>query len=172
MKIKLNTGIPDEDRVKVCAELNHILADVYVTFVQARNFHWNIVGMQFQPLHSKFQDVYEMMDSIGDDVAERIRALDGVPVATMVEWIAEAEIKEVSSTQKVLAGTEMLVVLVSDLEHIVSDMRELCDSDDEESETPAEEDVEVDCDEATETMIGAQMQEIEKQIWMLRSFLA
>jgi starvation-inducible DNA-binding protein len=172
MKVKLNTGIPDDSRVKICSELNHILADVYVTFVQARNFHWNIVGSQFQPFHGKFQEIYELMDNTGDELAERVRALDGVPVATMSEWLAEAELKEVSSTQKVLSGTEMVVVLVSDLEHIVSDMRELCDNDDEDTETPEEEAAEYDCDEATETMLGAQMLEIEKQVWMLRSFLA
>ena len=171
MGIKLNTGISDEDRAAICLELNKILADVYVTFVQARNFHWNVIGSQFQPFHGKFQEIYELMDSTGDDIAERVRALDGIPVATMAEWIALSSLKEVSSSQKVLSATEMVIILVSNLENIVSDMRELC-SDDEDSETPEEEAAECDCDEATETMLGAQMLDIEKQVWMLRSFLA
>lgn len=176
MKVKLNTGIPDDERMKIIEELNKLLADVYVTFVQSRNFHWNVVGPNFIALHSKFKELYEMMDTIGDDIAERIRALDGNPVATMAQWLDKASLKEVPT---LLADEEMVVILINNLESIVSCMRELCedeedetDETDETEETKAEpNEVDVEIDEATETMLGAQMVDIEKQVWMLRSFL-
>ena len=162
MKVKLNTGISEVDQAKVAAELNKVLANVYVSFVQARNFHWNVVGKQFGDLHVKFKELYEILDGMGDDVAERVRALDNVPVATMAEWVALASIKEVSSTAKVLSAEEMVVVMVSDLEAIVTSMRELCDDAGGEDNT-----TELECDEATETMLGAQMLDLEKQNYQL-----
>ena len=170
MKVKLNTGIPDDERLKIIEELNKLLADVYVTFVQSRNFHWNVVGPNFNSLHSKFKDLYEMMDTIGDDIAERIRALDGNPDATMAIWLSKASLKEVPA---ILADEEMVVILINNLESIVSNMRELCEDEEDESEETESEtnEVDVEIDEATETMLGAMMVDIEKQVWMLRSFL-
>ena len=152
MKVKLNTGIPDDERMKIIEELNKLLADVYVTFVQARNFHWNVVGKNFNDLHSKFQGIYEMMDGTGDSLAERVRMLDGTPDSTMAMWLSKASLKEVVAVETAEA---MVVVLISNLESIIMSMRNMCE----------------DTDEATETMLGAMMEDIEKQVWMLRSFL-
>ena len=170
MKVKLNTGIPDDERMVLIEELNKLLADVYVTFVQSRNFHWNVVGPNFMALHNKFKEIYEMTDTMGDDIAERIRALDGNPIATMAQWLEKASLKEVPT---LLADEEMVVILINNLESIVSCMRELCEDEEDETEETEQEnnEVDVECDEATETMLGAQMQELEKQVWILRSFL-
>lgn len=172
MEIKLNTGIPEDNRKMVCEELNKLLANVYVTFVQARNFHWNVTGKNFNDLHSKFSDIYSSMDTLGDDLAERIRALDGMPNATMSKWLEIASLKEVSGK---LDAEAMVVVIISNLEAIVTQMRNLVDEDEvekTESESAEDEASEFELDYATETFIGDKMVELEKEIWKLRSFLA
>src|SRR6056297_3885449 len=42
----------------------------------AQNFHWNVTGMGFGPLHALFQEIYEDHFAAQDDLAERIKAID------------------------------------------------------------------------------------------------
>jgi starvation-inducible DNA-binding protein len=41
--------------------------------------HWNLVGRDFRSLHLQLDEIVTLARKGGDDVAERIRALDGVP---------------------------------------------------------------------------------------------
>lgn len=68
--------------------LNQCVAETAVTTMLAQNFHWNVTGMAFGPLHALFQEIYEDHFTAQDDLAERIKALDGHAegmLATMVE---------------------------------------------------------------------------------------
>ncbi|MBI4243758.1 MAG: hypothetical protein HY606_06670 [Planctomycetes bacterium] len=42
--LKLNKG-------KTAGMLNQLLADEHVLYTRARNYHWNIIGSQFNNLH-------------------------------------------------------------------------------------------------------------------------
>ena len=68
-----NLGIDDKDRVGVVEILNALLADEYVLYTKTRNYHWNVVGPQFNDLHKFFGEQYEAIDGFVDDVAERAR---------------------------------------------------------------------------------------------------
>ena len=46
-----------------------------VTTMMAQNFHWNVTGMAFGPLHALFQEIYEDHFTAQDDLAERIRTI-------------------------------------------------------------------------------------------------
>lgn len=66
-----------EDAQQAIAEaLNQAVAETAVTTMLAQNFHWNVKGMAFGPLHDLFQKIYEDHFIAQDDLAERIRALD------------------------------------------------------------------------------------------------
>jgi starvation-inducible DNA-binding protein len=60
---------------EIAAALNQTLAETVVTTMLAQNFHWNVTGMSFGPLHALFQQVYEDHFQGQDDLAERIRAI-------------------------------------------------------------------------------------------------
>ena len=47
-----------------------------------RNYHWNVVGPQFNDLHTFFEAQYNALNTVVDDVAERARALDGNAIGT------------------------------------------------------------------------------------------
>src|SRR6267142_6681654 len=70
-----NLGIDDKDRAGVVKILNALLADEYVLYTKTRNYHWNVVGPQFNDLHKFFSDQYEAIDDFVDDVAARARTL-------------------------------------------------------------------------------------------------
>ncbi|WP_299813423.1 DNA starvation/stationary phase protection protein [uncultured Jannaschia sp.] len=61
--------------VEIAAALNQALAETVVTTMLAQNFHWNVTGMSFGPLHELFQTIYEDHFTAQDDLAERVRAI-------------------------------------------------------------------------------------------------
>jgi starvation-inducible DNA-binding protein len=69
-----NIGLLDEQREGVVAILNTLLADEYLLYTKTRNYHWNVVGPQFNDLHKFFEAQYNELNKIVDDVAERSRA--------------------------------------------------------------------------------------------------
>ena len=63
-------------REAIAEALNQAVAETAVTTMLAQNFHWNVTGMSFGPLHEMFQTIYEDHFVAQDDLAERVRALD------------------------------------------------------------------------------------------------
>ncbi len=61
---------------QIAEALNQCVAETAVTTMLAQNFHWNVTGMAFGPLHDLFQKIYEDHFVAQDDLAERIKALD------------------------------------------------------------------------------------------------
>src|SRR5256884_6669013 len=91
-----NLGINDKDRAGVVKILNALLADEYVLDTKTRNYHWNVVGPQFNDLHKFFEAQYNQLNEIVDDVAERSRALGGNAFGTMIEFLKSTRLKEES----------------------------------------------------------------------------
>ncbi|PRY93299.1 starvation-inducible DNA-binding protein [Hasllibacter halocynthiae] len=60
---------------EIATALNQALAETVVTTMLAQNFHWNVTGMSFGPLHELFQTIYEDHFTGQDDLAERVRAI-------------------------------------------------------------------------------------------------
>jgi starvation-inducible DNA-binding protein len=70
-----NIGLSDIQRQGVIQMLTPLLSDEYVLYTKTHNYHWNVVGPQFNDLHDFFQAQYTALNEVADDVAERIRAL-------------------------------------------------------------------------------------------------
>lgn len=89
--------------------LNQCVAETAVTTMLAQNFHWNVKGMAFGPLHALFQTIYEDHFVAQDDLAERIRALGGHAEGTLAGMIKRSKISEQDGTQ---SDKEMIGLLV------------------------------------------------------------
>lgn len=74
--------------------LNQSVAETAVTTMLAQNFHWNVTGMAFGTLHDMFQRIYEDHFVAQDDLAERIKALDGHAEGTLAGMIARSKVTE------------------------------------------------------------------------------
>src|SRR5258706_4979632 len=73
----LNIGISESNRDSIVKILNAVLADEYVLYTKIRNYHWNVVGPQFNDLHKFFEAQYEELNEDVDDMADRARTLAG-----------------------------------------------------------------------------------------------
>ena len=94
MKENIDIGIEAENRKEVVGILNILLADEYLLFTKTRNYHWNVVGKDFKERHEFFQQQYEKLDGMIDEIAERTRQLGGATVATMNEFMRITNLKE------------------------------------------------------------------------------
>ena len=78
----------------ICEALNQAVAETAVTTMLAQNFHWNVTGMAFGPLHDLFQEIYEDHFVAQDDLAERIKALDGHAEGMLSAMVARSKVVE------------------------------------------------------------------------------
>jgi starvation-inducible DNA-binding protein len=62
---------------QTCDALNQCVAETAVTTMLAQNFHWNVKGPNFGPLHELFEDIYKDHFKAQDELAERVKALGG-----------------------------------------------------------------------------------------------
>src|SRR6187455_1332701 len=76
-------GLPRENLRRVTAILSRVLADQHVLYQKTRNYHWNLTGRRFLPLHELFEKQYRVLVEAIDETAERIRMLGGVAPGSM-----------------------------------------------------------------------------------------
>jgi starvation-inducible DNA-binding protein len=156
--MKPNIGIADKNRTAVSEILNRLLSDEYVLYTKTRNYHWNVLGMQFNDLHKFFESQYEALDDIVDQVAERSRALGGESFGTLAEFSSHTRLKE--KPGEVPSARAMLSGLLADHETVIRALRgDLQAAADQFG------------DMGTSDFLTGLMEEHEKMAWMLRSFL-
>ncbi len=154
-----NIGIPDPHGASVVAILNALLSDEYVLYTKTRNYHWNVVGPQFNDLHKFFEAQYESLDDIVDEVAERARALGGRAAGTLAEFTQHTRLAE--HPGKTPDATGMLADLLADHETIIRQLR-----------TDLEVAANAHHDAGTSDFLTGLMERHEKMAWMLRAFLS
>ncbi|MEM9011227.1 MAG: DNA starvation/stationary phase protection protein [Pseudomonadota bacterium] len=87
------TLTPDA-KAEIAEALNQSVAETAVATMLAQNFHWNVKGMSFGPLHAMFQEIYEDHFEAQDDLAERVRALGVHAEGTLAGMISRSKIDE------------------------------------------------------------------------------
>ncbi|TWT12513.1 Dps family protein [Planomicrobium sp. CPCC 101079] len=137
-------------------ELNVQVATWSVVYTKLHNFHWYVKGHQFFTLHVKFEELYNEATLHMDEIAERLLALGGKPVATMREQLELSVVEEATSKE---SSDEMVQTVVSDYDKIMKSLKR-------GMELAAE-----DNDDMTEDMLNAIHQNLEKHSWMLSAFL-
>ncbi len=152
----MDIGLEKKDRKLVADTMLRVLADTFVLSLKVRNFHWNVTGVFFKPLHELFQEIYEDLDESGDEIAERIRALGFFCPGSYAEFIAVSAIKEERGSFESL---DMVRRLVLDLELLIRRI--------EEVKSVA---MSVDDDASADLMIQ-RLADLTKFAWILRSHL-
>lgn len=155
----ITIGLSTPDRAEIAEKLSKLLASNYFLYLKTHNFHWNVTGPMFQPLHALFEEEYIDLWHASDQIAERIRALGHFVAASYADFKRLTQICDVEVSQP-LAAEKMISQLRDDHEQMVSFIREV-------PLPPAEQkDDQVTVDLLTNRMIFH-----EKHAWMLRSFL-
>jgi starvation-inducible DNA-binding protein len=145
-------GLNNDYAAKMNEKLNAYLSNVQLTYMNVRGYHWNIVGKQFYQLHEKFEDIYNSLNDMADEIAERILMLGGTPVHAFSKYIKMASIKEkenISSAE----GT---------VKEVLNETKELLKNEREIVAFAAD-----NGDEGTVGLISGYIEEHEKLIWML-----
>jgi len=154
--MQVNIGLTEAQREGVCRVLQALLADEFVLYTKARNYHWNVVGPQFHDLHKLFEEQYEALSDMVDEVAERIRTLGGVAPGTLEEFRKAARLREEPGV--VPPALQMVRNLASDHEAIVRQLRQ---------DIPVVQDQHNDV--GTADFLTGLMEKHEKYAWMLRA---
>ncbi|SFE76063.1 starvation-inducible DNA-binding protein [Paenibacillus catalpae] len=137
--------------------LNKQIANWSVLYIKLHNYHWYVKGTQFFTLHVKFQEFYEEAALHVDELAERLLALKGAPVATMAEYLKIASIKEASGSE---SATQMVETLIGDFSTVIGELKQGM----EIAQSAG--------DETTADMLLAIHTTLEKHVWMLTAFNA
>ena len=144
------------NNTQVVEVLNKQVANWTVAFTKLHNFHWYVKGPNFFSLHTKFEELYDEASQYVDDLAERILAVGGNPVATLKESLDISIIEEAGKGYK---AEEMVAELSQDFTNVAKQLDEAI-----EVASNAEDDV-------TEDMFIGMQTNIEKHNWMLKSYL-
>lgn len=136
--------------------LSEQVANLNVLYVKVHNYHWYVKGENFYTLHIKFEELYNEITLKMDEIAERLLTLKQAPPATLKEYLEIATIQEASGKEDPRA---MVQTLIEDFATLTESFQEGIDLA-EESE-----------DVVTADLLTGFKGEIEKHMWMLRSFL-
>jgi starvation-inducible DNA-binding protein len=151
-------GLKGKDREGVIAILNGILADEFILYTETRNYHWNVSGPQFGGLHKFFEEQYNALNDIVDEVAERARTIGGRSFGTLAEFSKYARLKE--NPGEVPPARDMVGRLLKDHEALIRQLRQ-----DLETCVGKYHDV------GTNNFLTDLMNKHEKMAWMLRAHL-
>jgi len=140
----------------IAEALNQSVAETAVTTMLAQNFHWNVTGMAFGPLHDLFQKIYEDHFVAQDDLAERIKSIDAHAEGTLAGMLERSKVKEHegSATDK-----EMIAAMLKAQETLAATLAATGALAAEHGDT------------LTEDLCIARGQEHEKLAWFLRAHL-
>lgn len=143
-------------QTQVVVKLNQLLINYQVHYQNLRLFHWNVKGPFFFILHEKFEELYNDASLKIDEVAERVLALDGIPKGSLKNILANANVE---SHAEIMEANAMVESIVQANKILVENLGDLLKVASEAG------------DEGTLDIFTRYIQELQKQNWMLKSFL-
>lgn len=135
--------------------LTKLLADEMVLYTKLRKFHWNVKGPNFQSLHALFEQQYNEVALLIDELAEFIRTLQVPAIGTMQEFLQYARLKEEPGVNPSANG--MVVELAEDHGRLTQFLRDTIEEADDEDAVAAED------------LLTGMLRAHEKAEWMLRA---
>ena len=80
MSKKTMIGLDVNQSKNLAKDLNALLSEFQIFYINTRGFHWNIKGDKFFELHLKFEELYTNAQLKIDEIAERILTLGHIPL--------------------------------------------------------------------------------------------
>jgi starvation-inducible DNA-binding protein len=149
-------GLKEEYKTEAIEILNSYLADIQIAYMNTRGYHWNITGVHFFTLHAKFEEIYNKLNEMADDIAELILALEGKPVHSFSEYIKNSSVHE---KRNLSSAEDTVTAYLEDTAILLDKEREILSLASNNG------------DEATANILTDYIQEQEKLVWMFNAFL-
>jgi starvation-inducible DNA-binding protein len=140
----------------IIEEVKKLQATYAMHYQNVRAFHWMVKGPHFFELHAQFELFYNEANLMIDELAERVLTLEGKPFLNFKEFELNSTIKDLSS---VSAYLEMVEAVKNSKCTLIEEMRKVLNLANDAN------------DDATVDLVTPQITLLEKQTWMLRSFL-
>jgi len=140
---------------KLFKQLSDAQASLFVLFHKTWVYHWNVVGEDFQQLHTLFGGQYETMFEEIDRLSEHMRYLNVKPLSSLKRVLEVSGITEGNSSVNAEG-------MISDLLKSNIQFCDMMTKISEESETQKS--------YATANLVQDLMESHGKFVWMLRSF--
>jgi starvation-inducible DNA-binding protein len=149
-------GLDATKSKELAGQLNLLLANYQIFYINARGFHWNITGEKFFELHAKFEELYNDLLVKVDEVAERILTLGHTPLHSFSGYLETSTIAEAKNISE---GKKAMQNVLDSFSNIISLERQILElSGDAE-------------DEGTNALMSDYIREQEKLVWMYSAYL-
>lgn len=129
-------------------------ASLFVLFQKTWIYHWNVVGSDFQQLHTLFGEQYTTMFEEVDRISEHMRYLNIKPISTLKRI---TEVSHVLEADSKIDAKGMVSQLLSDHQSLINLLSETSEEAGKQRQY------------ATENLIQDLMEAHGKAVWMLRS---
>ena len=136
--------------------LNQLLSTYQVHYQNLRSLHWNVQGKSFFELHLKYEELYNRLQIVIDDLAERILTLGGTPLSTFKDYLKHSILDENELIREGKTGMEY--ILNAQKEILIVEKALLKLSNEME-------------DEGTNSFLSDLIREKEKTNWMFSAWL-
>jgi starvation-inducible DNA-binding protein len=81
--------------------ISDVQANLFILFHKTWVFHWNVVGPDFQQLHTLFGEQYNEMFEEIDRISEHMRYMNVRPIGTLTRMVEVATVGEGSNTSQI-----------------------------------------------------------------------
>lgn len=142
----------------VIDHLNQELATAQILLLNAKRYHWTVTGPHFRDYHLRFEELYQAVLPMIDELGERIRMLGGTPVTSPAQITAETAVPA-SDPLRHLGPEDMLREALAGEEGAIALMQRGIDL-----ATRAD-------DYGTADLLTEFVQVHQKEAWFLRSML-
>ncbi len=136
--------------------LNKQISNFSILYVKLHNYHWYVKGEGFFELHTKFEEFYTEFATYIDELAERILAIQGNPVATMRDFLQQSSITEAKGNEN--AG-QMVQEIANNFTILINEIKAGVEVAEQANDGP------------TADMLTHIQTNLEKHLWMLQAFL-
>lgn len=135
--------------------LSDAQASLFVLFHKTWVYHWNVVGKDFQQLHTLFGEQYTTMFEEIDRLSEHMRYLNVKPLSSLNRVLEVSYIEEASSSAN---DQSMIADLLKSNQNLCENLGKISEEAEEQKSY------------ATANLVQDLMESHGKFIWMLRSF--
>jgi starvation-inducible DNA-binding protein len=149
-------GLETSKSNELADQLNDLLANYSVFYMNVRGYHWNIKGDKFFELHAKFEELYNDLQLKIDELAERILTLGKRPYHSYSVYVDRSEIQEVKDVSD---GHACVQGILDAFQILILKQRQLLDLSGKAD------------DEGTNALMSDYIREQEKLVWMYNSFM-
>jgi len=149
-------GLDSSQSKQLAEQLNKLLANYQIFYINARGYHWNITGDKFFELHAKFEELYNDLLVKVDEVAERILTLGYTPLHTFSDYTETATIKEAKNISDSRKAMENILDNFTSLLLLEREILQLAGEAG---------------DEGTSALMSDYIREQEKLVWMYSAYL-